>query len=154
MSDEENTPQEPEAKKGQGAGEAAKSFIGRIGEALDTTAKVARLSLDIGALNSRRTALFQDMGRKVYDLYGKGLVKNAALAALAADAAAIDAEIAEKRAQIAELRGERGGVEPEEQGEELGIEEDAEITTSPPTSSGDLTSDEEQEARPPRDKKL
>lgn len=153
MSDEENIPQEPEAEKGQGAGEAAKSFIGRIGEALDTTAKVARLSLDIGALNSRRTALFQDMGRKVYDLYGKGLVKNAALAALAADAAAIDAEIAEKRAQIAELRGERGGVESEEQGEELGIEEDAEAAAAP-TSSGDLTSDEEKEARPPRDKKL
>ncbi|NLC56912.1 MAG: hypothetical protein GX774_08765 [Armatimonadetes bacterium] len=137
---------------GQHPGDVVRNVIERIGETLDTTAKTARLSLDIGALNARRNALFQEMGRKVYELYGKSLVRNASLLALCADVAEIDAQVAQKRAQIAELRGQRGKEAPvEEAEEELGIDEDP---TAPPTSSDDLSDEEEREVRPPGDKKL
>ncbi len=154
MSDEEKIPSEEPAAAGdagQGAGDVVRNVFGRIGEALDTTAKVARLSLDIGALNSRRGALFQEMGAKVYDLYGKGLVKNAALLTSCADVASIDAQIAEKRAQIAEMRGQHRAGTAAEPEDEFGIEEEP---GAPPTSSGDLSTDEEREIRPPGERKL
>lgn len=135
---------------GQNPGDVVRNVIERIGETLDVTAKTARLSLDIGALNARRNGLFQEMGRKVYELYGKGLVKNAALLALCADAAELDAQIAQKRAQIAELRGQHGKQAAVEE-EELGIEAEA---GAPPTSGDDLSEEEEREIRPPGDKKL
>lgn len=145
---EEETKPSPEG--GQKSTDVVRSVIERIGEALDTTGKVARLSLDIGALNSRRNALFQEMGARVYELYGKGLVKNAALGAMCADAADVDAQVAQKRAQIAELRGQKETAPAPPENEEMGIEEEP---GAPPTSSDDLTSAEEQQLRP-GDKKL
>ena len=94
--------------QGQRPAEVVRTVFERLGETLDVTAKTARLSLDIGALNARKGGIFQEMGRKVYELYGKGLVKNSALLALCADVAEIDSQIAEKRAQIEELRGKSG----------------------------------------------
>ncbi|MDH7570344.1 MAG: hypothetical protein QHJ73_12255 [Armatimonadota bacterium] len=120
------TEDEKQTDRSQGPGDVVRNVIERIGETLDTTAKTARLSLDIGALNARRGAVFQEMGRKVYELYGRGLVKNAALLALCAEVAQLDAQIAEKRARIAQLRGQHPDHEAPDESEELGIEEDTE----------------------------
>ena len=137
--------------RGQSPGKFVRNAFERLGETLDVTAKTARLSLDVGALNARKGGVFQEMGRKVYDLYGKGLVKNAALLALCADVAEIDSQIAEKRAQIAELRGQHGKEAPIEEEEEMGVEEEP---AAPPTSSEDLSEAEEREVRPPNERKL
>jgi hypothetical protein len=147
MTDEEKRP-DPSS----GPWDMVRTGFERLGETLDATAKTARLSLDIGALNARGNGLFQEMGRKVYELYGKGLVKNASLLAFCADAAEIEAQIAQKRAQIAELRGQRGEGGAVEEPEEMGIEEDPGET--PPTSSTDLNPEEEQTIRPPSDRRL
>jgi hypothetical protein len=136
--------------QGQRPAEVVRTVFERLGETLDVTAKTARLSLDIGALNARKGGIFQEMGRKVYELYGKGLVKNSALLALCADVAGIDSQIAEKRAQIAELRGQHGKEAVTEE-EELGIEEEP---AAGPTTSDDLSDEEEREVRPSTDKNL
>lgn len=140
MSDEEKQPEQ----KGQGLGGVLRSVVTRVGETLDVTAKTTRLSLDIGALNARRNGFLQEMGRKVYELYEKGLVKNAALLGMCAEVSKIDAQIAEKRAQIAELRGQQRGEEPQEEPEELGIEEEPQ--------EGESTRRED--ATPPDDRRL
>jgi len=145
MADEER----PE-EQGQRPAEVVRTVFERLGETLDVTAKTARLSLDIGALNARKGGIFQEMGRKVYELYGKGLVKNSALLALCADVAEIDSQIAEKRAQIEELRG-KSGKEAVIEEEELGIDEEP---AAGPTTSDDLSDEEEREVRPSTDKNL
>lgn len=145
MAEEKKTP-----ASGTGTGESMRSLFERLGETLDVTAKSARLNLEIGALNSRRNALFLEMGRKVYDLFGKGLVKNAALLNQCATAADLDAQIAEKRAQIASLRGHHAAEKEPEQAAEQGIEEES----VPPTSGEDLSEEEEWEIRPPGERKL
>ncbi|MBI3946265.1 MAG: hypothetical protein HY321_10130 [Armatimonadetes bacterium] len=149
MSDEEKQPEQ----KGQGFGGVLRNVVERVGETLDVTAKTTRLSLDVGALNARRNGFFQEMGRKVYELYGKGLVKNTALLGMCAEVAAIDAQIAEKRAHIAELRGQQHTEEPTAPPEEMGVESEPE-GGAPPTSGQDLSDEEERQVRPPGDRRL
>jgi hypothetical protein len=72
-------------------------------------AKVAKIRMDITALNGRKQDRFADIGKKVYALYESGLVRNAELLDLCSYVRQLDLEIADKEHAVAELRFDEDG---------------------------------------------
>ncbi len=118
----------------------AKNFVGRLyrksREVGSEIIQTARLKKEIVDLESRREEVFIEMGKKVWALYGKGLVKNADLLSFCRDIESIDSEVRAKENEIEEIRARRPQEEADVEEEEAGIESEPEVPSEPAPEPG------------------
>jgi len=110
-------------------------FIRKGREALSEMSQISRLRLEIKDLETRRDEVYIEMGKKVWALYGKGLVKNADLLSFCKDIERINADVEAREREIEEIRARRAQEEQEEadvEEEETGIEPEPEAPAAPP----------------------
>jgi predicted RNase H-like nuclease (RuvC/YqgF family) len=102
---------------GERAFTAAQNLLKRGQHVAKREARVLRLQSQISKLKSQRVRLLSEMGKKVFELFEKDLVKNQDLRMMCQQIRGVDAEISLKREEVEQLRRDQSngeaGVEPE-----------------------------------------
>ncbi|MGB9608562.1 MAG: hypothetical protein ACPLSK_01540 [bacterium] len=107
--------------------EKIKEVFRKIGKTVQAQAEIASLRLQIRKKEGQKREIYQKIGEKVYSLFPKGLVKNAALISLCEQLQKIDEEIKDLEEKIKALSEEPQEKEEEASEEnEGGIEEEVE----------------------------
>ncbi|MCC6445291.1 MAG: hypothetical protein IT210_17760 [Armatimonadetes bacterium] len=109
-------------------------FIRKSRETISEVTQTSRLKLEIKELEARRDEVHMEMGKKVWALYEKGLIKNADLLSLCQDIERIGTDIGAKEKEIEEIRARRDEEEEEADvsEEESGIDSEPEAPAAEP----------------------